>query len=468
MLARRAPLSLALVALFPVLSQAQAPDGRLQPITSPVKDAGTYHLSTDTWTRARTSTALAGPEVLYDNTCSSGYFTGLDANEIVGDSGRIPALASGGLYDTYEVNGFRLAYCTYVPGTISIFHAYWDCYAACDGGGNLTALTPVAAFSMLSLPAGGPAGSLGCWQVTFDLMNTTLAFNLRGDCNGTLDGNPSTDSFGWGFGMPASPAGTSGSGPFVAGDPAMVFNPSCGGIGDGTTFPGYNQNGDGTGIGQLDQYELQSLTVVPGCYWFGGYSGANGLAGPGQNPWSGFYLELQGDDGGTGCLCGGSICDCSGGNGPCGNSSGAGRGCPNSNPNGLGAALVGSGNPSISNDTFALACVDGPANKPGLLFAGTMDFGPNGLNSVPDSAGLSCVGGVTRRGSVVFTDATGNAAFPDFQGAPFGQSDIVVPGMTLTYTHWFRDPGTAAGCLNDTPTGSDFNFSNGWALMWMP
>lgn len=445
---------------------AQNVSGNLQPITSPVKDAGVYHMSTGSWTRAKSSVALAGPETIYDNTCTTGYFTGMDPNEIAADSGRIPAVASGGLYDDYEVNGFQIAYCSYEVGGINILNPYWDCYSACLAGGSLSALSPVAAFSLVSLPAGGPAGSQGCWLVTFDLANTTFAFNLAGDCNGTYDNNASTDSFGWGFGTPAVLNGTVGTGPFLAGDPGLAFNPSCGGVGDGTTFATFNPALPGSGIGGIDQFELQSLTVNPGCYWFGGYSGSNGLAGPGQNPFSGFYMELAGDQRVTGGDPGASDCDCDGGNSPCVNFSGVGRGCPNSG-SALGAMLVGSGNPSVnSGDTFALATVDAAPSKPGLILSGTGSLGPDGLAGVPDNAGLLCVSGQTRRGAVVFTDSFGAASFPDFQGTAYGQSDIVVIGASVSYTHWFRDPGTAAGCLGDTPTGADFNFSNGWTVMW--
>jgi hypothetical protein len=443
---------------------AQNVSGNLQPITSPVKDAGTYHMATGTWTRAKSSVALAGPETIYDNTCTVGYFTGMDPSEIVADSGRIPGLGSGGSADNYTVNGFELAYCSYEAGGVTLLNPYWDCYAACSGGGSLSAITPVAAFSLVSMPAGGAAGSQGCWAVTFDLANSTFTFALAGDCNGTYDNNASTDSFGWGFGTPAALNGTVGTGPFLAGDPALAFNPSCGGVGDGTTFAGFNPALPGTGIGQLDQFELQSLTVTSGCYWFGGYSGSNGAAGAGTNPFSGFYMELQGEGGGGGFDSGSADCDCDGGNSPCFNVSGVGRGCPNSG-NASGAALVGSGNPSVNNDTFSLATSGAALSKPGLILSGTVSLGPDGVASVPDNAGVLCVGGATRRGDVVFTDAAGDASFPDFQGAAYGASDIVNVGSGVSYTHWFRDPGTAAGCLNDG-AGADFNFSNGWTATW--
>ncbi len=453
---------------------AQNVSGNLQPITSPVKDAGTYHMSTGTWTRAKSSVALAGPEVIYDNSCTVGYFTGLDSLEMAADSGRLPNSSGGpggagvGSADAYEVNGFELAYCSYEAGSITVLLPFWNCYQACDAGGVLTGLSPVAAYSITGLPAGGALGTQGCWGVTFDLRNSTFVFNVAADCDGTYDNIGSIDSFGWGFNVPAGTVGTVGTGPFLAGDPAMAINPSCGGVGDGTTFTGFNPALPGTGIGNVDQFELQSVTVTSGCYWFGGYSGANGAALPGTNPYSGFYQRLTGEGGGTGGPnSGANSCDCSGGNSPCFNVSGAGRGCPNSNPDGLGAALVGAGDASISGDTFSMSVTSAAPSKPGLILSGTNNLGPNGVATVPDNAGVFCISGQTARGAVVFTDAAGAASFPDFQGAAYGAHINVTVGGESSYAYWFRDPGTAAGCTGDTP-GADFNFSNAHSVTWNP
>lgn len=162
---------------------------------------------------------------------------------------------------------------------------------------------------------------------------------------------------------------------------------------------------------------------------------------------------------------GSSSCDCSGGNSPCFNVSTMGRGCPNSNANGRGARLIGVGAADSELDQFSLVVSDAAPNKPGLILAGTNSLGPNGSGGVPDSAGTLCVGGLTRRGFVALTDGTGAAHFSSFQGLPFGASDLVSAGTPITYTYWFRDPGTAFGCLSDT-SSSDFNFSNGWTVIW--
>jgi hypothetical protein len=174
-------------------------------------------------------------------------------------------------------------------------------------------------------------------------------------------------------------------------------------------------------------------------------------------------------NGGGGANTGASDCDCVIG-GPCGNSSGAGRGCPNSNGNGLGAELIGSGNADtiLANDTFSFAVTDAAPGKPGLILSGDSSAGPAGI-FVPNSAGVLCnTGPNAARGFVVVTGGTGAASFPDFQGAPYGQHANAVSGVPRSYTFWFRDPGTATGCVGaDGIASNDFNFSNGWTVMWL-
>jgi len=440
---------------------AQATSERLLPVSSPVRDAGTYHLSTGAWTRAQASVAFSGPEVLYDNTCTTGYFNGLDPGQGMVDSGRLPSVASGGLADVYSINGFETAYCSYESSPITIQVSFWDCYESCDDVYDLPSTPPVAQFALSGMPAGGPSGSQGCWVVSIDLTNTSLDFTLGGDCDGALDGDSSLDNFTWIWTVPGGTTGTVGSGPQLGGDPAQAFNPSCGGVGDGTTFPGYDPALPGTGLGNLDQFTvLPCTTFVCGCYWFGGYSGANGASTPGSNPWSGYYLELLGE-GLPPPNTGTSTCDAAGGHCPCTSNGLAGSGCPNSF--GPGARLVGSGNAAVTDDSFELTVEAAAAGKPGLVLAGTVDLSP-GISSVPDSAGLLCVGGSTARGEVVFTDAQGAAPLPTFQGGLYGQAANVTPGSTAVYTFWYRDPGTACA-PNDTPA-ADFNFSNAWSVTW--
>ena len=210
--------------------------------------------------------------------------------------------------------------------------------------------------------------------------------------------------------------------------------------------------------GQIFRAEIPGTEVGTIQYFFT----SSDEYGNSSNSASKSYVATSG-----GANSGASDCDCSGGNSPCGNTSGAGRGCPNSNGNGLGAMLVGAGHGAVGSDSFQLSVTDAAPSKPGLIFAGTNSLGPNGLNTVPDNAGLLCVAGSTARGAVVFTNSGGSATFPDFQGSPYGASALVTVGLPVSYSYWFRDPGTASGCANDTGS-ADFNFSNGWKLTWLP
>jgi len=221
-----------------------------------------------------------------------------------------------------------------------------------------------------------------------------------------------------------------------------------------------------SGTNGINNTALSAITGPAGTWTLTIYDWGAGDSGS----FTGWTLSGNGANDCNGCgpvdNTGASDCDCTGGNSPCSNVSGAGRGCPNSNANGLGAALVGAGSADTANDTFSLSVTDAAPNKPGLILSGTASQGPNGIGTVADSAGLLCVDGTTRRGKVVFADANGAASFPDFQGAPYSASDIVAAGSPTSYTYWFRDGGTAAGCTGDTGS-SDFNYSNGWTVTWL-
>jgi hypothetical protein len=176
------------------------------------------------------------------------------------------------------------------------------------------------------------------------------------------------------------------------------------------------------------------------------------------------YARVYSSPFGGGLNTGAPSCDGSGGNCPCAISGAVDSGCPNSNPSGLGAKLVGAGHASISNDSFSLSVTEAAFSKPGLVLTGSLDLSP-GINTLPDSAGLLCVGGPTQRGAVVFTSGTGAASLPDFQGAAYGQASGVSAGSLRTYQYWFRDPDNA--CSPNQGGGDDFNFSNLWSVIWL-
>ena len=441
---------------------AQLQNGTVSPITSQVKDAGVYHMATGTWTRNTTASALVGPSALYDNSCTVGYYTGLAQGDIMGDSGRIPSQSDGGLADAYHINCFSLAYCTFEPVVTTLGLSYYDCYAACDG---FLAQTPVQAYALVNVPAGGTAGTQGCWILTFDLTNTTFGFDLAGDCNGTFDNVASTDSFGWTW-TQLSPTTGSNAGPILAGDPLGVFNASCGVIGEDTDHPGWGPAAGlpGNGIGVLDQFEIDGGATT-GCFWFGGY-GAAGL-----NPMAALYHELFGEGGSTTENQGTGFCAADGSQGVCPGgvtNSGTPGGCPHiSGPNGgAGCLLTPTGNATFGSDTYGFSVTAGPSSL-GILIQGAVALGyPNGNITVPNSAGKFCVN-PQLRGFVETTPlgaGSDEAAIDDFRAMPFGATAI--GGGATTYNQfWFRDTGNP----NANPgVGAEFNFSNAVETIWIP
>ena len=423
-------------------AQRQMP---VSPITSPVKDAGTYHLATGTWSRGVNQVALAGPEVLYDNTCTAGYFLALGDGDILLDSGRIPSTSSPsgpvslvGLYDNYIVNGFEIGYCSFEPLTTNLDISFVDMYSECLNAGALP--TPLVTFNLLNFPAGGATGTLGCWVVALDLSNSTGMFLLGGDADDFYDNVPSLDSFGWTW-TQTIPTTGSDSGPMLGGDPSGIFNGSCGGVGGGTTFVGA-ASGPGTGIGNSDIFELGGSPLYSGCHWLGGYN---------PNPFAGFYMQVKGGMGfgppqgvpycfgdGTGASC------------PCSAFGAQGEGCLNTS--GVGATLTGSGSSYVSNDTYTFYVAGVPGAKPGLLLRGSNQV------AFPAGDGILCTAGQSQRSQVQFT-SVGGTTFTDFNGSGFGTVSTI--GAVTNFQFWYRD-------TSNTCSGAGFNFSNGWGVIYLP
>ena len=112
------------------------------PITSPIKDAGTYHLATGTWTRAKAPTANLGPDTIYNNTCLLYIYYGLSSLETMVDSGRLPSTNSGsvpgsvpGTSDVYGINGFLIAYCAF-NAQVDLDVAHYECYSPASQSPN--------------------------------------------------------------------------------------------------------------------------------------------------------------------------------------------------------------------------------------------------------------------------------------------------------------------------------------------
>jgi len=424
---------------------------KLRPVTSPVKYAGTYHLATDSWTRAKAPTANLGPDALYNNTCMLGFYVGLSSLETMVDSGRLPSTSSPvdavsvtGSADVYTVNGFRVQYCA-SNALVDIDMAHYECYSPCA---DATQLVPASSLSLIGLPGGGgSASALGCWAVDIDLQGTTDEFDLQADCDQLYDASDSTDNFGWAQ-TETNPNGAP-AGPLLAGDPFGVLAAGPTGLGcafgDGTAFVGQDETTQGTGVGSADVFETDLGGAYAGCWFFGGYFGGN--------PYASFATVIYGDAGSTSQNVGTSYClgDGAGTACPCGNNSTNGGGCANGTGN--GAILTGTGSASIAAGNLVLSGSDASANQPGLYFQG--DNAINSGNGVAFGDGLRCAGGAVIRLQVRQSDSAGASATTTNVAADGG----VAAGDVKRYQLWYRDPV-------GTTCGATFNLSTALEVTW--
>ena len=427
---------------------------KLRPVTSPVKDAGTYHVATGTWTRAKAPTANLGPDTLYNNTCLIGFYVALSSVETLVDSGRLPSTSSvdgpnsvPGSADVYTVNGFQISYCA-TNALVDIDVAHYECYSPCS---DATLLVPNSSISLVGLPGGGgSASALGCWILDIDIQGSTAEFDLQGDCDQLYDAAATTDNFGWAQ-TETNPNGAPG-GPLLAGDPYGILAAGPAGTGcpygDGTVFVGSDAaTAQGTGLGSDDVFETDLGGAYAGCWFFGGYlSGA---------PYASFNHVVYGDAGGGGGGAVGTVYCVGDGSGatacPCANNSTNGGGCANGTGN--GAIISGSGSASLANANLVLSGTGATPSQPGLFFQGN-----NAINSgdgIQFGDGLRCSGGAVIRLQVRFADSNGESATTIDVGAVGANA----AGDVKRYQLWYRDP-------NATPCGGTFNLSNGLEITW--
>ena len=135
---------------------------------------------------------------------------------------------------------------------------------------------------------------------------------------------------------------------------------------------------------------------------------------------------------------------------PCGNNSaiGAGEGCVNSQ--GHGAVLTALGTNVVANDDMVFAITQGRPDQPSLLVQGGSTI------AVPFKDGILCMGNPTERLEVVFLNGRGNGVTTSSTVTEGG----AVPGMTLYYQAWYRDPAIS-------PCGVGSNFTQGLAVQWL-
>jgi hypothetical protein len=122
-----------------------------------------------------------------------------------------------------------------------------------------------------------------------------------------------------------------------------------------------------------------------------------------------------------------------------------------------GAQLTGSGVASLTADTLILATTGLEPSNNGLYFQAQNDLSPG----LAWGDGLRCAGADLIRLGVRFADSSGAS---DTSGYPYtisAKAGNISSGDTKYYQCWYRSP------LN-SPCGSDFNSSNGYAITWLP
>ncbi len=205
---------------------------------------------------------------------------------------------------------------------------------------------------------------------------------------------------------------------------------------------------DSTGSGDLETVSYTHMGAAPATFyllvdvWSGG-SGAD----------CGTYdLEFEveggesavpfcfGDGSGFG---GATICPCS--NHP---TPGVEEGCKNSM--GHGALLSATGSNVVANDDLVITMAQGPPNEPSVLVQG------GSLISVPFKDGILCVSAPVQMLEFVTLDASGAGSVT----VPVGGAGGALPGDTLYYQQWYRDPGGVSPC------GQGSNFSHGLEVRW--
>jgi hypothetical protein len=471
-------LAAALLLAAPLLAQ-QSLRSRLSPITAPIRRAGVYHVATGTWTRHGSLANVTGPDTIYNNTCAAVYFTRMNGLESFQHRSRIPSTSgpttpsvfygtsrndeAPGCHDSYTVNGFQFAYCSYATSTVD-----WNCdfassYTLC-GGGDMVSQYNV---TLTGLPAAGTSGQR-CYIVDVDLSGTPGGgFLLSADGDGNYNGPSTLEQFGFSFGQTNQGLATF-TGPIIAGDftwtggPGTVSGPltPCAGT-DGTVWDNpINLAEEGTGMASNSFFRVAATpgppSVPPGCYDYGPNLHADF--------WLKLYADIQcpfplpltqfcfpGEGGIKACT------TCSPANPP----SGHGRGCDNFGGHTGGALLSAMGTASIAHDTIVFSSSFENTTALTVLMQGTT------TTNVVFGAGIRCVAGTLRRLYVagasggVFIHPAG--ADPSVHARSAALGYVIQPPITLYYLAYYRDPQAAAHC-----GGATFNASESGSMDWLP
>jgi len=433
---------------------------RIQPVTVPIRDAGTLDLATGAWLGS--SPEYVGK--IYDNTCTwtgGAFYAIVEHCMDVYDSARIPSPSDPNAPPGAEVDnlidGFQIGYCTGWPtGQVDIRIGFWDHLgASCLGWVSQQAIVSATSYngatayfdlSGLNLPGAGSAGgTLACWVVSVAVPN---GFCLLSDGDGSFNG--SDDEFNWSFQHENDSAiyGVS-AGPLIRGEPltaafgACTYGKPCGtgvggpcGTGLGISDQAwYNTDGcatGGTGCTGVPPGSCPSA-VATSCYWFGGWP---------SNAWASFWLELTSTgpcsdpipptvyctytDPNTGTSCGFEQCP---------------------SFNGCTAMITTSdpsGQPSANANDYDVVVNTTDSGKSAVIFGGV-----NGQASIPFASGTLCIKPPIKRTAPQNSGGAGGCTgtLTLRINDPASTSPILnqPPGTVVGYQGWLRDPMSTSG-----------------------
>lgn len=493
-------------------SREQNAHSMLRPVTSTVRDAGVYHFGLGTWTRHADTTNGINNDVIYSNTCPTGYYAGTLTNEYYTDEGRVPGpngpvVCDTGLLSTnkgcacvYTVCGFQIAYCSGLAGSASVDLniGFQGAYTACGLPANLPGSANT--FDITGLPGAGSTVQ-GCWLVTIDLDAASASFTLPADgasCTWAPTDLATAHLFGWTFQNKTAVTGVGNSyvGPLIAGNGgpfapipncSMVDNTrwdtlTCAGQGGGTAKWPTNLTEDGWGMDTQDRFRDDTTNVTggplsppsgPGCYFFGG------------NPVGSFHLKLFAN---TGCVSSPGVDFCrpleDAITCPCTNQpTTAGAGCNTLSPPGpagtpTGGALMTSTGNAIPYDqpggetagthvTITVVGLPTAASESAFLLQGSLT-----IAALQFGQGMRCCGGPLKRMQIHTAPGTGTSSWPaagDFfptisersNNAP-GAIVHILPGETKCYFIQYRQSIFWPGCA----LPNNFNASNAQNILW--
>jgi hypothetical protein len=296
--------------------------GSVRTLQKPVRDAGTFHMDTKTWTRGTGPIGSAtSTTTVFNNTC---MWTGLAANtityiglepcEAIWDEGRVPGAGVGGSTSfTNLIHTVQVGYLTFAAlGAVDLEYLVFNPRLTTCTSASVSPNPPLPPFAgrLLLNPSNGvtlpgdPSGTGSAWIVTIDLKTltgdvggnlTNDVFCMLSDADGTTgNGN---DTFSWRAQHSNASIGANQNGFIIAGEPltgaagSCAFTVACGSdpnIGDcGTARSAsdlwwHNTDGDNPTIAGVQGTCVNGTDG--GCYYFGGWPG---------NPFSSFFLKME-------------------------------------------------------------------------------------------------------------------------------------------------------------------------------